>query len=244
MEPETAESGPAGLEKLSHASAAGRPFHLILLDEQMPAMDGLEVIRRIRNDSQLRGGTIMMLTSSDQNSSLTRCRQLGVETYLIKPIKPSDLLVKIRHALGSFKTEAGSVPRPAAIPLPDNAFAILVAEDNLVNQKLAVAMLQKVGHRVTLAANGDEAFSKWRDGGFDMILMDVQMPVVDGFEATRRIRSSEKNTGTHIPIIAMTAHAMSDDRERCLNAGMDDYVSKPISRKTLDQVISRYVPTK
>jgi CheY-like chemotaxis protein len=244
MEPETADSGSAGLEKLSRASALGRPFHLVLLDEQMPVMDGLEVIRRIRDDSQLRGATIMMLTSADQSSSLARCRQLGVETYLIKPIKPSDLLVKIRHALGGLKTEAGSARRSAPIQRPDSGLSILVAEDNLVNQKLAVAMLQKVGHRVTLAANGDEAFTKWRDGGFDMIFMDVQMPVVDGFEATQRIRSGEKSTGTHTPIIAMTAHAMSGDRERCLNAGMDDYVSKPISRKALDQVISRYVPAK
>jgi len=246
MHPETADSGPAGLQKLRWAHAEGRPFHLVLLDEQMPQMDGLEVIRSIRADSQLRGATIMMLTSADQHASLARCREMGVETYLIKPVKPSDLLAKIRHALGSVRTAdagRGHVPRTRHAP-GQGSLSILVAEDNLVNQKLAIAMLEKAGHRVQLAANGDEAFLKWQAGGFDLILMDVQMPVLDGFDATRRIRAAEQNAGTHIPIVAMTAHAMSGDRDRCLAAGMDDYVSKPVSRKALEQAISRYVPAK
>jgi CheY-like chemotaxis protein len=241
MQPETAASGDEGIEKLRKATASGHPFHLVLLDEQMPAMDGLEVIRRIRADSQLRGATIMMLTSSDQHASLARCRDMAVETYLIKPIKPSELLAKIRHSLGSVRIEDRSARSQAAQRVPEGARSILVAEDNLVNQKLAVAMIEKMGYRVQLASNGDEAFAKWREGGFEMILMDVQMPVVDGFEATRRIRRAEKDSGAHIPIIAMTAHAMSGDRERCLEAGMDDYVSKPVNRKTLEDAISRYI---
>jgi CheY-like chemotaxis protein len=227
---------------LSQAWKDGRPFHLVLLDEQMPSMGGLEVIRRVRADSQLRGATIMMLTSSDQHASLARCRQMGVDTYLIKPIKPSELLSKIRHALGTSKTSASPARTAPTKDSPGGGLSILVAEDNLVNQKLAVAMLEKIGHRVQLAANGEEAFSKWREGGFEVILMDVQMPVVDGFEATRRIRKAEENTGDHIPIIAMTAHAMSGDRERCLKAGMDDYVSKPVTRKAIEQAIARHIP--
>jgi two-component system, sensor histidine kinase and response regulator len=244
MEPVTAASGQEGLEELTAAWASGRPFHLVLLDEQMPAMDGLEVIHRIRADSRLRGATIMMLTSSDQTTSLARCRQMGVDTYLIKPIKPSELLAKIRHALGGLKTQATPARTHVAKTLPEGARSILVAEDNLVNQKLAVAMLEKIGYRVILAANGDEAFAKWQQGGFDLVLMDVQMPIVDGFEATRRIRVAEKGTGAHMPIIAMTAHAMSGDRERCLDAGMDDYISKPVTRIALEQAIARYMAAK
>ncbi len=243
MHPEDADSGSAGLRKLEDAAADGRPFRLIVLDEQMPGMGGLEVIERIRAHRSLHGATILMLTSSDQNSSAARCRQLGVETYLIKPVKPAELLAMIRRAVGTLQLDSG--PRKVAPiqPAAGSPLSILVAEDNLVNQKLTIAMLEKLGHRAIVAFNGEEAVAKWSEGHVDLILMDVQMPKVDGFDATRRIRYREKTAGGHIPVIAMTAHAMSGDRERCLEAGMDDYVSKPVTRGALEQALERCLGT-
>jgi CheY-like chemotaxis protein len=239
MQPEDAASGPIGLEKLETAALQGRPFRLILLDEQMPGMGGLEVIQRIRMHQALRGATILMLTSSDQASSAGRCRQLGVDTYLVKPVKPGELLNMIRRALGATQPKAAPQIAWGAQEGGGQPLFILVAEDNQVNQKLTMTMLQKMGHRTVLAANGEEAVAKWEEGGADLILMDVQMPKVDGFDATRRIRDRELISGGHVPIIAMTAHAMIGDRERCLEAGMDDYVSKPVSLLALQQSLAR-----
>ena len=238
MRPQEANSGPAGLIKLEQASACGQPFRLILLDEQMPGMDGLEVVRRIRARPELCDATIMMLTSADQTAIAAQCRELGVKACLVKPIKPAELLSSIRGVLGKSRRElpeAGPPGRSAAA----RSLQVLVAEDNVVNQKLATAMLEKIGHRVTLATQGGEAVHKWRDGEFELIFMDVQMPEIDGLEATRRIRHEEQSRGTHTPIIAMTAHAMTGDRERCLAAGMDDYISKPIQRQALLAVLDR-----
>jgi CheY-like chemotaxis protein len=164
---------------------------------------------------------------------------MGVDSYLIKPVKPSELLMAIRNTLGKVQTETARQAAPAANQLAGHSLRILVAEDNLVNQKLAMALLGKLGHRPTLAANGVEALDRWRGGQFDLIVMDMHMPEMDGFEATRCIRRQEQPSGAHIPIIAMTAHAMSGDRERCLDAGMNDYVSKPVTRKALEQAIAR-----
>ncbi|HYL35536.1 MAG TPA: response regulator [Bryobacteraceae bacterium] len=239
MQPEEAESGPAGLERLEEAAAQGRPYDLILLDEQMPGMGGLEVIQRVRLHQALRSATILMLTSSDQTSSAGRCRQLGVDTYLVKPVKPGELLNMIRRALGAAPPKTPSQFAWEGAVAGRHSLSVLVAEDNLVNQKLAVAMLEKMGHRITVAANGEEAVAKWDQGGADLILMDVQMPKLDGFDATRRIREKELSAGGHIPIIAMTAHAMIGDRERCLAAGMDDYVSKPVTFSALQQSLAR-----
>jgi PAS domain S-box-containing protein len=240
MQPADADSGPAGLRELEEAAAKGRPYRLIVLDEQMPGMGGLEVIQRIREHRSLRGATILMLTSSDQTSSAARCRQLGVDTYLIKPVKPAELLAMMRRAVGAPLSDSGT--RKAA-PMPQasgSGLFILVAEDNFVNQKLTLAMLERLGHSAILVSNGEEAVARWCEGGIDLILMDVQMPKLDGFDATRRIRYREVTAGGHIPVIAMTAHAMSGDRERCLEAGMDDYVSKPVTRAALEQVVARF----
>ncbi|MBZ5611950.1 MAG: response regulator [Acidobacteriia bacterium] len=239
MQPDDADSGPAGLRRLEEAAAQARPYRLIVLDEQMPGMGGLEVIQRIRAHRTLHGATILMLTSSDQNSSAARCRQLGVETYLIKPVKPAELLTMIRKAVGTLQLEALARKLAPIQPAAGCPLSVLVAEDNLVNQKLTVAMLEKLGHRAIMAGNGEEAVARWSEGNVDLILMDVQMPKVDGFDATRRIRYREITAGGHIPVIAMTAHAMSGDRERCLEAGMDDYVSKPVTRAALEQAIAR-----
>jgi len=188
----------------------------------------------------LQGATIMMLTSADQASSAARCRELGVDTYLIKPFKPAELLAMIQKALGT--VEAGRARRTdsAVHPVAGRPLLVLVAEDNVVNQKLAIAMLKRLGCSAIVAKNGEEAIACWIETHPDMILMDVQMPEVDGFEATRRIRGIELASGTRVPIIAMTAHAMRGDRERCLEAGMDDYISKPISGVTLEQTIARF----
>ena len=237
MQPEEAASGAEGLKKLEEASAVGRPYRLVLLDQQMPGMDGFEVIRRVRAQAAWNDAAIMMLTSADQGAARSACRELGVGTCLLKPVKPSDLLLSMRKVLGKPQAEA---PAPqisqltTALPLH-----ILVGEDNAVNQKLATALLEKAGHRVSLAVNGAEVVTMWRKGDFDLILMDVQMPEVDGLEATRQIRLQEQTTGKHVPIVATTAHAMTGDRERCLLAGMDEYLSKPIHRQELLAVLAR-----
>jgi len=239
MLPDDADSGPVGLQKLEAAAGSGFPYGLVLLDEQMPGMGGLEVIERIRMHQALRRATILMLTSSDQSSSAARCRQLGVETYLIKPVKPAELLGMIRRAVGAWKPQPAFRTPAGANVTPAHSLSILVAEDNLVNQKVTVAMLQRMGHRAIVAGDGAEAINKWNESHVDLILMDVQMPAMDGFEATQRIRSQEQARGTHVPIVAMTAHAMAGDRERCLEAGMDDYVSKPVNRAALEQALAR-----
>jgi two-component system sensor histidine kinase/response regulator len=242
MVPQVAESGFEGLAKLEAASVSGQPFRLILLDEQMPGMDGLEVIERIRGNSLLRGATIMMLTSADQSSSAARCRELGVNMYLIKPIKPIELHTMILKALA---IHAQTIAKAAAHKrAPSRSLSILVAEDNAVNQRVAAAMLERMGHRPTLVASGIEAVSKCGQTPFDLILMDVQMPDVDGFEAARRIRIQELAAETRTPIIAMTARAMNGDRERCIEAGMDDYVSKPVTMEILRRALARYAVDK
>ncbi len=239
MQPQEASSGPEGLKLLEHATRSAAPYRLILLDEQMPGMSGFEVIDHIRANPALRGATIMMLTSVEQSFSTVQYREKGVESYLIKPVKPAELLNMIRKTLGRQAEELHS-PAIKDDLAAQRPLSILVAEDNAVNQKLAIAVLGRMGHQVTLAESGAEALAKWREGRFDLILMDVQMPDMDGLEAALRIRQEERALGTHIPIIAMTARAMSGDRGRCLEVGMDDYISKPVSRRELHQKIARY----
>jgi signal transduction histidine kinase/CheY-like chemotaxis protein len=238
MSPREADSGANGMEELCKAVSAGRPYDLVLLDEQMPEMSGLEVIERIRANPALSGAVIMMLTSCDQIASASKCRALGVNTYLIKPIQPAELLQTICTALGSQSERRA--PAKNTLDKARNAVNILVAEDNVVNQKLAKAMLEKLGHQVTLARTGAEAVEKWSAGSFDLLFMDIQMPVMDGTEATRQIREKESGGEEHIPIVAMTAYAMSGDRERCIEAGMDDYITKPISSKAVEMAIARF----
>jgi len=244
MEPELADSGPSALEQLQSATRSGRPFDLIFLDEQMPGMDGFEVVAQMRAKRAYYGPAIMMITSSDQTSSLVRCRQQDIAVHLTKPIRFAEVLAAIQIATGLTEEQRLPTAIPAAFLPSETSLHILVAEDNLVNQKVAVAMLEKLGHRVTLARNGSEAVAKWAQGDFDLIFMDVQMPEMDGFEATQQIRSKETTGGLHIRIIAMTANAMSGDRERCVASGMDDYVSKPISRRSLEEAIERFQPSK
>ena len=236
MKPHMCDSGESGLAELLRAAAAGNPYRLLLLDEQMPGMDGMEVIKRIRRDPLLQTVVIMMLTSCDQVRSAERCRQMGVETYLIKPISAADLLGAIRLAIGVHAPVRTAILPPVGSSASSLSLSILLAEDNPVNQRVAMTMLGKMGHRITLATNGLEALEQWRHGDFDLIFMDVQMPEMTGLQAAAQIRL-EETIGAHVPIVAMTASAMSEDRDRCLAAGMDDFISKPVSYKVIEQMI-------
>lgn len=248
MKPTLASSGKAALAQLDSASVHGDNFSVILVDRQMPEMDGFELVERIKKNPLFTHAIIMMLTSGAQLGDVARCRQLGVTAYLTKPFRPSELHQALLKALGT--PSASSPPSPAAgkpSPVPAAApqavapLRVLLAEDNTVNQILAKRVLEKRGHKVTVAANGLEAVTATEGQAFDVVLMDVQMPEMDGFEATAVIREKEKATHTHLPIVAMTAHAMQGDRERCLAAGMDAYVSKPIQVDLLFQTIAPLV---
>jgi len=231
------DSGSAGLRELTRAAAERDAYRLVLLDELMPEMDGFEVLEHMQKDSLLRVPVIMMLTSCDRVNSAARCLKLGVERYINKPGIPSELLACARLALG--RDADSQVALPAGIiSATGRSLRILLAEDNLVNQKVAMTMLGKMGHRITLATNGREAVEQWRENDFDLILMDVQMPEINGLQATMQIRREEGDFAPRLPIIAMTASAMAEDRERCLAAGMDDLISKPISSRAIEQMLS------
>jgi signal transduction histidine kinase/CheY-like chemotaxis protein len=241
MRPVVVENGLAALAALERAAAAGEPLPLALLDSQMPDLDGFGLAARIRQDPHLTACTLVMLTSAGLPEDVARCQELGINAYLMKPIKQSDLLATVLTALGSTlrRPEPESGPRP---PVGGRRLRVLLAEDNLVNQKLAVRLLERQGHHVTVAGTGREALAALGRETFDVVLMDVQMPEMDGLEATAAIRRQEAGTDRHQPIVAMTAHAMKGDRENCLAAGMDAYISKPIQPQELYATIARVVP--
>ena len=240
MSPSMAEYGPRAMEMARRAVAEGDPYQLVLSDVHMPEMDGFELAAHFTEDPDLGRPLVMLLTSAARPGDGNRVRELGLAGYILKPILPGELRDGIREALGSRRSGA-------VAPMIEETEAaearvglhILLAEDNKVNQILAVALLAKKGHQVDIAVNGIEAVEMVEAGAYDLVLMDVQMPEMDGLEATRAIRASEEGTERHIPIIAMTARAMKGDRERCLDAGMDDYVSKPISPADLDTAVRR-----
>ncbi len=234
MRPTTADSGAAALQQMKQAADAGRPFPLVLLDGMMPGMDGFKVAEQIRQDPGLTRVTIMMLSSADRPGDLNRCRELGITVYVRKPVKHSELYNAVQTALGT-TAMASEASRPShlVLPKPLRRLRILLAEDNPINQQLAATLLEERGHTVRVAVNGKEALDILAQESFDRVLMDVQMPEMDGFQATAAIRRSEKGTNTHLRIVAMTAHTMKGDRERCLAAGMDDYVPKPIREDQL-----------
>jgi CheY-like chemotaxis protein len=245
MRPTVVEGGRQALAAMERALGAGEPFALVLLDAMMPEMDGFTLAERIGQDAQLVGPTLMMLSSANRGEDAARCRELGVATYLTKPVRQSTLLDAVMTALGTSASGADRAAPTAARPTPvagRRALRLLLAEDNVVNQRLAVSLLQKRGHQVVVVGNGREALAALESERFDAVLMDVQMPEMDGFEATAAIRAREAATGDHIPIIAMTAHALKEDRERCLDAGMDAYVSKPLRPQVLFDVLEAQVP--
>jgi len=205
-------------------------------------VDGFTLIERIKQEPNLASVTIMMLTSAGERGDAARCRALGVTAYLTKPIRQSELLDAILTSLGSAPAErSGQLVTVHSMREHRRPLHILLAEDNLVNQTLATRLLEKRGHSVVLAVNGREAVETWKRERFDLILMDVQMPEMGGFEATAAIRHAELGGAMHIPIVAMTARAMAGDRESCLEAGMDAYVAKPISAAELVTAIESVV---
>ena len=233
-------SGAEALTTLRNAADSGEPFRLVILDAHMPHMDGFSVAERIKTDLRCAGIVIMMLTSGSQRGDSARCRELGVAAYIIKPIRMAELIRAIATALGS----AGAQPK-AMLPLRSSAVAspvmrILLAEDNAVNQKFMVHLLEKDGHQVQVVNNGMEAVEVALRGSFDVIFMDVQMPEMDGFAATAEIRRREELVARRTPIVAMTAHALAGDRERCLAAGMDDYLSKPAGLNEIRRVLAQF----
>ena len=241
LKPTPCENGQAALRYLEQAQAEGKPFRLVLLDAQMPVMDGFSVAEWIRQQSQLAGTIIIMLTSAGVRGDAARCRELGVQAYLPKPVRRADLLQSIRVLLGAQSAGSKNLPVLTTYALREHRsrLRVLLAEDNRVNQTLAVRILQKRGHTVVVAENGRQAIAALAEQPFDLILMDMQMPELGGLEAAMLIREREKSTRGHIPIIALTANAGSGDRESCLISGMDDYLSKPIQVKELFAAIER-----
>ena len=232
MEPSVVASGAAAIVEMLRAAHAGTPFPLVILDGMMPEMDGFMVVEQIREHAELSGATLMMLTSGMPAGAVARCGELGVASYLTKPVTQAELIDAILIAIGgAIEIEPAVAPPP--IPRAATGLRILVAEDNPINRAVAAGILEKRGHSLVHAGNGREAVEAVARETFDLILMDGQMPEMDGFEATRRIRELEEATGAHTRIVAMTAHAMVGDRERCLAAGMDDYVSKPLRKEDL-----------
>jgi len=247
MQPAPAASGAEALAQMRRGVQRGRPFSLVLTDVHMPEMDGFELVKRIHDSPELVQPVILMLTSGDRSDDLSRCRKLGVSSYLTKPVRRAELRSAILSAIArdtSLVAVRPALNGGAADRTPtgthSSSLHILLTEDNAVNQRVALRILQKAGHSVAIAENGKVALRMLAEQPFELILMDLQMPEMGGFEATALIREKEKRTGRHIPIIAMTAHAMAGDRERCLAAGMDNYLSKPVAASMLLELVGHY----
>jgi two-component system sensor histidine kinase/response regulator len=240
MRPTAVESGNAALEAIQQAEGKESVFRLAIVDGRMPGMDGFELAERIRQIPGLSNTIIMMLTSAGQRGEAELCRKLGIAAYLLKPIRNSELQAAVLLVLG----RGEGIPNHDLVTRHNTRqqlrrLRILLAEDNPINQTVAVKMLEKIGHQATVARDGREAMAALDAASYDLVFMDVQMPEIDGLTATRKIREREEGTGSHIPIIAMTAHAMKGDRERCLQAGMDDFLNKPVSSVEIEEVIAR-----
>jgi PAS domain S-box-containing protein len=250
MRPQEAENAARALKMLEQGRQSGQGFRLVLLDANMPDMNSFELVEEIKRAPGLGNPLIMMLSSAGFRGDAARCRKLGVSAYLTKPVKQSFLLDAILMALGAAPQKRAKPPLITRFSLQQahQKYSILLAEDNIINQKVAVRILENHGHTVRVVGNGLEVLSALEKGSFDCILMDVQMPQMDGFQATAMIRKKEKGTGRHIPIVAMTAHAMKGDREKCLESGMDDYISKPLKPfeilKTVEMVVGQLKPMK
>jgi signal transduction histidine kinase/DNA-binding response OmpR family regulator len=245
MQPTLVERGHEGLVAMRRAKEMGKTFPLILLDAQMPGMDGFMVVEKIKEDPTLAGSAILMLTSAGQRGDAARCRELGISAYLVKPIRQSELLEAILLILAqpSQRKDHPDLVTRHTIREARRKLRILVAEDNAINRELVTRLLQKHGHTVMAVTTGREAVDLLdKDAAnCDVVLMDVEMPDMDGFQATAIIREKEKISGKHIPIIAMTAYAMKGDRERCLMADMDGYVPKPLRHQDLLETIQTLV---
>ncbi|WP_437228697.1 response regulator [Planctomicrobium sp. SH661] len=241
MHPVAVAGAAEAIQELEASAARNEAYDLVITDASMPDVDGFTLAERITEADHLASTVVMMLSSVDRQIGIEQCEKLGIKSYLTKPIKQSDLFDAIASVLDlsvTFEDNSSSATQrfPQIRPL-----RILLAEDSLANRKLALGLLSRWGHQITVATTGREALDELKKGTFDLVLMDVQMPEMDGLTATRLIREEEAfGSGAHLPIIAMTAHAMKGDRERCLAAGMDDYVSKPIRPFDLASVLSHY----
>ncbi len=241
MEVHAAEDGFRAICAVEARSSKGHPFRVVLLDAHMPGMDGFAVAERIKRNHSTSESIVMMLTSGGQRGDGARCRELGISAYLVKPVRRADLLQAIQLCIGQ---SSGANPPELitrhSLREASRSLRLLVAEDNPVNQKLALSLFEKAGHRPVLANDGNQAVELAKHERFDAIFMDVQMPGMDGLAATAAIRKNQEASGIHTPIIAMTAHALIGDKERCLAAGMDDYISKPIKLTELRAMLEKY----
>ena len=246
MHPVCVESGQNALDELNSALALGHAFRLVLTDKHMPNMDGFTLAEQIRGTPNHATATIMMLSSAGSRGDMARCQQLGLSASLTKPVRQNELRDAIVRALdrrglhsGASRVVPSAVERRAVAP--EAVLEVLLAEDNAINQRLAARLLQKRGHRVTVVGNGREAVNLLERSSFDLVLMDVQMPLLDGIAATTLIREREKGTGAHQHIVALTAYALKGDQDRCIAAGMDGYLSKPIRPEELDALLQTCV---
>ncbi|WP_144057691.1 PAS domain-containing hybrid sensor histidine kinase/response regulator [Novipirellula maiorica] len=244
LQPMAVSNAKDALQRVRSEVENGTPFHLVISDVNMPETDGFDFVESLRHDRELAGTTVMLLTSAIRSGDAIRCDQLNVATHLMKPVKQSELLRAISHVVGRQSIESSSPESDtvgsatAADSSSLDSMRVLLAEDSLVNQKVALGLMRKWGHCVTIAQNGIEAVQMSGSQEFDLILMDVEMPEMDGLDATRAIRKREQKQASHIPIIAMTAHAMIGDEQRCREAGMDAYVAKPIRQELLLQAMT------
>jgi signal transduction histidine kinase/DNA-binding response OmpR family regulator len=235
-----AETADAAISLLDRAKDKNKPFPLLILDANLPGHDSFFILDYIKDNPEIAKSVIIMMGSTGNRIDASPWLKVGISAHLGKPIKPSELRNNILKVLGLAAPQAEQASTgPETAATVRQTYRILIAEDNLVNQRVAIYMLEKQGHQVTGVMNGEEALDALEKGNFEAILMDVQMPKMDGVKATQLIRQREKETGLHIPIIAMTAHAMKGDREKCLEAGMDEYISKPLNAKHLGETISR-----
>jgi CheY-like chemotaxis protein/HPt (histidine-containing phosphotransfer) domain-containing protein len=244
--PEEAVDGESTLLKMRQAVDTHSPFDVVLLDAGMPDVEGTMLGRKIKADPKLCATALIMLTSCGNRGDAKEMQEIGFAAYLTKPVKDAQLRDCLALAVSRKNLESRTQPMPIVTRHSisedrQRRIRILLTEDNMINQEMALGILEKMGYRADAVTNGKEVLSVIEKFSYDLILMDVQMPEMDGFEATAAIRAKEGNGGRHIPIIAMTAHAMKGDRERCLRAGMDDYLTKPIQAQILKEVIGRWV---
>jgi PAS domain S-box-containing protein len=237
MRPQAVENSQAALDALRLAHCAGAPFRVLLIDRRMPGIDGFTLAERVQRDPQLAGPIIMMLTSDGQRGDGARCRQMGISVYLVKPIHRPDLLRAIRLALGQDPGRQSDLITRHTLRESRRKLSILVAEDNAVNRTIIVSFLQKMGHTVVVAPDGEQVLALVRAQPFDLLFMDLKMPKLDGLAATAELRRREREQGGHLPVIAMTA---SDDPEPCLAAGMDAYICKPADFDAVEEQIERF----
>jgi CheY-like chemotaxis protein len=239
MCPVLADGAPAALALLADARRCSEPFDYMLLDVQMPGLDGFQLAERLQGDPECHSSILLMLSSSPSPLDARRCRELGISAYLTKPIARDDIAEAILQARAERRGRPGP-PAAATVATtggPVRSLKILLAEDNRVNQTLAVRLLEKQGHSVAVVDNGELAVRAVADDDFDLVLMDVQMPGMDGLAATAEIRRQQDGAARRTPIVALTAHAMRGDEERCLEAGMDAYLTKPIDSRTLARTL-------